>query len=195
MTPSWTLKTGVTDGAISSGDLKKFCRVTQNLEDDLFLLWFNAARGYIERVTQRGLLPQTWQLSLSELPTVLCLPYAAPLSSITHVKYYDADNALQTWASSNYITPAFHEPATIEALSTATWPSVYCRSDAWQVEYVVGYASLGAIPAPLQLALRMLVAHWNENREAALVSAISKEVEFSVTSLITPFRVWWVPPC
>lgn len=194
MMPSWTRKTATT----ITGDvwaLKEFCHVSHALEDATFVLWFDAAIGYLETFTGRGLLTSTYQISLPALPTSLSLPFAAPLASVTHVKYYDADNALQTWASSNYITPSFHEPATLDVLPTATWPSVYDRADAWQIEYIVGWTSVEAMPIPLQLAARMLVAHWNEHREATLVGAVSKELEFAVSALVTPYRVWWVPPC
>ena len=39
--------------------------------------------------------------------------YKSPVSSITHVKYYDKDDSLQTLASSNYILDDTYEPARI----------------------------------------------------------------------------------
>ena len=113
---------------------------------------------------------------------------------VTHVKYYDTDNVLQTLSSANYYLPAFNEPATLALTTTATIPGVYTREDAWQIEYVVGWASFAAMPANLQMAVQLLVAHWNEHREP-LLSGVPTELQFAVTSLCAPYRVWWVPPC
>lgn len=45
-----------------------------------------------------------------------------------------------------------------------------------------GLLFVGEIPGPARRAVRMLVSHWLENREAMLVGTISKEVEFAVTA-------------
>ena len=151
--------------------------------------------------TGRSLYTQTWQCSLPAFPERLWLPMAAPLQSVTFVKYYDGDNALQTLSSSTYTLPAFHEPAQLARASAESWPSTYLREDAVQIEYVTGATATAAIPQPLTQAVLLLVGHWYEQREAVLTSAISKEVELAVTSLCAPYRlhlrepewggVWW----
>jgi len=186
---AYTLKTAPTFEPVATDTLMEHIRFTPS--DDRLLLqrFVSAARQWVEAYTGRSLATQTWQASMPSLTSPIWLPMAAPLASVTHVKYYDTDNVQQTWASSNYLTPAFHEPAMMEWSATATLPSVYDRSDAVQLEYVAGYAQ-DECPESLQMAVLMLAAHFFENREAVLVSAISKEVEFAVTALAAPYRVW-----
>lgn len=191
--PAWTLKTAPTVEPVTLDEFKAHARITHDSEDAMLAAYLMAARQWIEAYTQRSLVPQTWQLSMPEWAERVWLPRAAPLSSVTHVKYYDASNVLQTWSSSNYLVPAFQEPALVQRLDTATWPSLYDRDDAVQIEYVTGYAN-GACPEALRLAVLTLATHHYENREAVMVGTISKEVEFSVTALCGPYRVFWRAP-
>mgnify|MGYP003558178811 FL=1 len=50
------------------------------------------------------------------------------------------------------------------------------------------------MPAPLRQAVLLLAGHFYENREAVLVSAISKEIEFAVTALCAPYRLFLREP-
>lgn len=47
-----------------------------------------------------------------------------------------------------------------------------------------GLHYIGDVPGPLQQAILMLVAHWDQRRESVLTGVMSKEVEFSVSSLL-----------
>lgn len=192
--PAFSLKTPPTFEPVSFEQAKEHFRKTDNEEDALIASYLSAARQWVEAETGRALCTQTWQLSIDRFVKDLWLPRAAPLQSLTFVKYYDADNVLQTWNASNYTTPAFEEPARLRTAANVSVPSVYDREDAVQVEYVVGYAA-GACPEGLQLAVMTLAAHFHENREAVLVGSISKEYEFAVTALCDPYRVIWRPPC
>jgi len=46
------------------------------------------------------------------------------------------------------------------------------------------------VPPSLLQAIRLLVAHLYENREASLVSITSQELPFGLMDLIAPYRVW-----
>lgn len=192
----FTLKTAPTSEPVSVAEAKLHLRVTHNSEDQLVDRLIGAARAWVEGYTGRSLAQQTWQLSMNGFADRLWLPRAAPLQSVTFVKYYDTSNVLQTLSSSAYVVPAFSEPAVIDLAYGSAWPSVYDRADAVQVEYVTGYASAAAVPKPLQQAIVLLVGHWYANRESVLVGQISKEIEFAVTALCAPYRVFWrLPEC
>jgi uncharacterized phiE125 gp8 family phage protein len=197
VTCEWTLKTAAVFEPVSLDDAKDHLRVSSDDEDALIAAYLSAARQWVEAYTGRSLCTQTWQIALGGFTRDLWLPRAAPLQSITHVKYYDSDNVQQTWNSSNYFTPAFQEPTLLQPVDTATIPSVYCRPDAVQVEYITGYTS-EACPEELKIAVLMLTAHFHENREAVIVGATgtsSAETHMAVTSLCSPYRVWWREPC
>lgn len=190
-----TLKTAPTLEPVTEQEVMDHLRISTSDEVASVAGWISAAREWVEAYTDRSLMTQTWQLSLPSMPRKVWLPRATPLASVTHVKYYDDDNTLQTWSSANYFTPSFEEPASIEVLDTATVPSIYSRSDAVQIEYIAGATTASSVPKPLVQAILMLVGHWYEHRESVLVGTISKEIEFAVTALCSPYRRWWRPPC
>jgi uncharacterized phiE125 gp8 family phage protein len=193
MMPAFTRKTAPTFSVVSLEDLKLHLRVAHDHEDGLLASYRLAAEQWVEEFTGRSIRTQTWQLALPWFVSRLWLPRAAPLQSVTFVKYYDTSNVLTTLDASTYLVPAFEEPAVVDKVDTATWPAVYPRRDAVRVEYVAGYTE-GECPAPLILAVQTLVAHFYENRESVLIGAISKEVEFATTALCSPYRVWWRGP-
>ncbi len=190
----WTLKTPPVFEPVTLQDGKDHLRVSSEDENGLIHTYLMAARQWVEAYTERALCTQTWQMSLEGFPRELWLPRSSPLQSITFVKYYDADNVLQTWNAANYYTASFHEPAQIMPTQAATFPGHYCRPDAVQVEYVSGYAA-DACPEALRLAVLELAAHYYENREAVVVGTTAVEAPHSVTALAAPWRVFWWPPC
>lgn len=192
---NYTQKTAPTAEPISESEVLDHLRISSTDEVPQIVAWIAAAREWVESYTDRSLMTQTWQLSLPSVPRTVWLPRSTPLQSVTSVKYYDASNVLQTWAASNYIVPAFNEPATIEVLDTATYPAIYLRSDAVQIEYVTGATTTAAVPQALRQAMLLLVGHWHEQREAVLVGQTSKEADFAVTALCAPYRRWGRPPC
>lgn len=192
---AYTRTVAPVDLVASVDDVKLSARVTHATEDSVIELLIRAAAGWVEQYTHRALLTQTYRMALSAMPRRWWLPMAAPLQSVSSVQYYDAANALQTWSSGNYLTPASHEPAMIEVIPTATLPTLYSRSDAVLVTYVAGWSDPDDVPAELVQAVTMLAVHWYENREAALVGTISKEIEFGVTALCAPYRLWWREAC
>ena len=69
-----------------------------------------------------------------------------------------------------------------------SWPDIYSRMNAVQVEYTAGYANVAAIPSDIQHALRLLVDHFYNNR--AEVSSIELyEIPLGIKALVMPYRV------
>jgi uncharacterized phiE125 gp8 family phage protein len=194
MTSEFSLKTAPAVEPVSLAEAKAHCRISHNTEDQLLANLIATARAWVEQYTGRSLYTQTWQLSLPGFASRLWLPRAVPLTSITFVKYYDADNVLQTLATSVYTAPAFSEPAVIQLVEGQSWPSVAIRTDAVQVEYVTGTSTIEAIPRPLLHAILLLVGHWYENREPAITGHTSNPIEFAVEALCGPYRVFHRDP-
>lgn len=184
----FTLKTAPTFEPVTMEEAKEHLRLTTDDQDRVLEMYLKSARLWVEAYTGRSLATQTWQASMPSLLWQFELPRAAPLQSVTFVKYYDESNVLQTWSSSNYLVPAFHEPALVQVLDTATWPSTYLRDDAIQVEYVTGYTD-GACPDELQLAVLALAGHWYDNREAGVT--VSGPMLDAMQALCAPFRLFW----
>lgn len=186
--------TAPTETPIDVSVLKEHLRISSSDQSNVLEIYLNAAVQWVETYTGRALMTQTWRVTLPSFPARTWLPYAAPLVGITHVKYYDTSNVQQTLASTVYTVPADGEPACLLLASGQSWPSLYLRDDAIAVTYDVGAAAAADVPAPLRQAVLLLAGHFYENREGVLVSAISKEMEFAVTALCAPYRLFLREP-
>ncbi len=137
-------------------------RVDHALDDDLITDLIFQAREEAEWYSMR-----TLRLSVSREETFSTWPDKCirfdhpPLIAVDAVKYFDADNAEQTLAGSNYLvqTPT-------EARGVLTWssdptvvlPDHYDRPDAIKVEYRTGYQTADEVPEVAKGAILMLVS-------------------------------------
>lgn len=130
---------------------------------DLFLDEFPYRRGgrwgaYQRNPVGGGSIGDIYDISAIYLP----LP---PLQSVTSVSYIDANEVTQVVAASNYIVDASSEPARIVPVSTFTWPTPGGRPNAVITRFVTGYGDASFVPENIKIAIKMLAAHWYENRE------------------------------
>jgi len=134
----------------------------------------------------RQLCTATWTLKLDSFPPAdyIELP-RPPLATVTSVKYYDLAGTQQTFSSGKYTVDTHSEPGRVVLNYGESWPSIRSQSQAVEVIYTAGYgADDTSVPEALQCALRLLVGHFNENREAVLTGTISKTVELAVDALL-----------
>lgn len=175
-----TITTPTTQPLISLDVLKLQSRifpdVEETAEDPLFVIYCQAAEEQVESLAEIVLRQKTISLFMDSWCTwnkrvvwglyqlYLGIPIEqTPVTAINYIKYYDEDDAQQTFDSALYETWLNRKPPTI----------VFKRSDApfltsertkrIECQYVAGYT--GAIPAAAQLACLELVAFWFQNRE------------------------------
>lgn len=67
-----------------------------------------------------------------------------PYQGSAIVTYYDSDNVLQTYDDSNYFVVSDTVLPIMTATATAQGFTTYCRKDAVQILYVVGYPVIGS---------------------------------------------------
>jgi uncharacterized phiE125 gp8 family phage protein len=88
----------------------------------------------------------------------------SPVQSVDSVKYDDADDAEQTWASSSYWTDLLSVPARVT--TKTSWPTTKSgKPGSVRIRMTVGKATAAEIPEVFKLAIKLLVAHWFVNRE------------------------------
>lgn len=159
-----------------------------------------AAADWCEAVTGRQLINATWTFwwpsfdaacqpgcGLGFPSDAIVLP-RPPLGGVTHVKYYDTANAIQTWSASNYavVAPAGPKasPGWLRPVAPATYPSTYERPDAVEIRLVAGYgASYASVPGGLKQAMLILLAELFERREEAVTGTIIQQVPVGALSL------------
>ncbi len=140
----------------------------------------------------RCLLEQSWRQTVDHCwPPVIGLTLP-PLKSVDSVMYIDANGAEQTLSPSLYrVTGAGSWLTEISPACGQSWPSVRWQTEAIWVTFTAGYGT-GAedVPAPLLQAIRLLVGHWYQNREAVNVGNITGEIPLGVRTLLSPYKVF-----
>jgi uncharacterized phiE125 gp8 family phage protein len=91
-----------------------------------------------EHATGRAFVHQTWQVTLDAFPQAVKLDNA-PLASVSHVKFYDANGVQQTLDPQDYLIDAASEPGWIVPAPGKAWPATQERVNAVEVQYVCGY--------------------------------------------------------
>ena len=114
--------------------------------------------------------------------------------SVTDIQYYDSDNALQSWASSEYIVDSVSMPARIGlSPDSAGYPNIANRLNAIIVNYTVGATEedddYPNIPEALKQAGLILVGQWYENRQEAVVGRSVGIIPLTARYLMNPYRV------
>lgn len=191
--------TPATTGAVSLKDAKAHLRVDTDDEDATILALVDAATRHYQTVTRRQLVNATFKLTIDEWPTASWTedPYAyairiprAPLSSVSSVKYIDTNGTQQTLSASVYESDMAVEPGVVRLKYGQGWPSTRSQKDAIEVNFVAGYGTSDAsVPDDHRAAIKLLVAHWYENREASISGTIIAEVPLAFKALVMSTRI------
>jgi len=208
-----SLVTGPTSEPVSVDDAKEFLRVDGGDDDALIGSLITAARQHIDGRDGwlgRCLITQTWDLFLERFPGFGLWGYYAnlppvagygnyryemqdiivslpPLQSVTSITYTDTAGAPQTLNSSTYVVDATSQPGRIMPAVGQTWPATRPQVNAAVVRFVAGYGVADAVPEPIRMAIKAMVAHWYENREPA--GALLSPLPMHLDALLAPYRI------
>lgn len=180
---------------VSRTEAKLHLKVDSTADDSLIDGLIIAAREHIELITGRGLFTQTWKYTQDDWTDELWLPRAAPLQSVTSVKYYASDGTLTTLtAADTYLVDTVSEPGRVIRKPDTAWPTLQSdRQSRIEVTYVAGWTSVAAMPQPIKQAALLLVGHWYKNRDAVSGNP-AQTVPMAVDTLLSSYRVWWRAP-
>lgn len=184
--------TAPTTSPISLAEAKAQMRVEGSDEDTIIQRFIDAAISFVDvqGALGRAMMTQTWGQWLSPNPgTVLLL--LGPVQSVSAIKYYDTDGALQTATLADFDVFGTPNRITVSPKSGKAWPTTQTRDDAIKIEYVVGYGSSPVnVPQTIRHALMMLVAHWYENRETTSEKQML-DLPYGFTDMIGMERNQW----
>ena len=154
--PTFQTTSGPTTEPITLDELKLRLRVTLCDFDAELLDMLKAARQQVEADTYRRLITQTVVMYQEDFTSLLgpVEIRLAPLQSITHVKYYDRDDALQTFAAADYYANLTSTPPEIRLKEARQWPntSLY-RPNKVEITMVAGYGTAASVPQAAKLAI------------------------------------------
>jgi hypothetical protein len=174
---------------VSKEEAKKHFLVEHSLDDVLIetfiqsaTQWLDGPAGWLSRAIGVQVLEWQgceWPCHIDELPY-------PPMLEIVSVKYVDSDDVEQTWPI-------------VEPVCFDDMPAVRGRQGDVKIQYRAGYGSKNgdeppvwsnAAPAPIKVAIMMLVAQWYRTREPTVIGASVESLPFGVEQLLQPYRVY-----
>jgi uncharacterized phiE125 gp8 family phage protein len=174
---------------VSLAEAKTFLRVEHDDDDDVIAALIAAARLHVEAQTRRALITQGWRLSLDAWPASGRIEVRpAPLRALTAARVYVDDDDTEA------LDPdAFVEDTAGSALMFPPWAMRQPGRIAAGIELdvSVGYGDDASdVPEPLRQAIRLLAAHWYENRGMVAVGQGSvPTLPAGVPALLAPYRM------
>lgn len=183
------LKTGPATTAISLAEAKAFLRVDSDYDDDNAYITslIGVATNVVEQFTRRRLITQTYNIYYDEFPPFMDLQ-VGNVASVTHVKYYDTDNTLQTLDTSEYDVDIRVKPGRIYQAEDGNFPDTYERANSVEVEFVVGSAASDVEDA-IKQAMYIVIGRYYENRQDVVMGTQVNELPLMVEHLLTPYRL------
>jgi len=180
----WKITTSPAVEPVSLTDIKLHLRVTSTADNDLITSLIQAARQWCEDYENRAYITQTITAKMDRFCNEIEIPKPR-LQSVTSIKYIDVDGTEQTLDSSYYDVDIYSEPGRITLAYNQSWPGIRGDINGIEIIYVAGYGDAATdVPAKTVAAIKLLVAHLYENREASLVGVAASELPMGVESLL-----------
>lgn len=170
-------------------DAKRQLRILDTDDDYEIEQMVLAAIDYVERLTHCYFITQTLTLKTACFPATadpMVIPIV-PVTAINSIKYFDGDNAEQTWNSSNYFG-VFNSwsPAQVVVADNAVYPPTYSRPDAVQIELVAGHAThFDVRPSLKSAALLRLSKMWALRGDGFDDDRSDKRLDMAIAALRT----------
>lgn len=177
---------------ITLTEAKAHCRVDDTADDTYITALIVAARIHVENFLAKKLITQTLSLKLDEFPNgarEIKLPYG-PVQSVTSISYTDANGSAATFTDYRSDLTSF-----IPRLTPSygyQWPVAQYITNAVAIVYVAGYGTASAVPANIKHAIKLLVGHWYESREAVVTGTIVAELPMAVATLLSAEKGDWL---
>lgn len=191
---AWSLTTAPTDEPVSVDDVKLHARIAGTDSDELLDFYRIAAREMAEQYMSRGILTQTWTLLLDGFARIIPLPMAAPLQSVTSVKYYDENGVQQTLATTYYDTDLVSRPGRVVLKVDQDWPGTQSLrlNGVVEIVYKVGWTSPDLVPERIKQGIRQYVTYLELDRDGMETQALAAK---QAAERCWDDRITWAPPC
>lgn len=178
---------GEVGAAITVAQAKTHLRITHSDDDTYIEALTLVATEWCEEFQRRVYVQREVIDKFDEFPTVI-RPRRSPLISVDSLKYIDTDGVLQTVDPADYEVGTYKEPGRITPAYNVSWPSIRAVINAVTLTYQAGYVNRASIPTEMKHAVKLMVGHLYENREA--VGPVSmKEIPLAAKSLLWPKRL------
>ena len=173
---------------ITLAELKTHLRVDTSDDDTYITALGAAARAWCEGFCNRQFVSATYDWRIDKFGELL-VP-KPDLVSVTSIKYIDTDGAEQTVSSSIYDVDIDQAPGRIRLAYDKSWPDDRrATTNAVTVRFVAGYGAAAAVPETLKAAIKLLVGHLYEHREAVTLGHLSRSLQYGLERLLWPYKM------
>lgn len=192
---------------VTLDEARTHLRLETTDDDDLIRGLIRTARTMCETFTGRALINQNFSLfmdswpqgdtsmswsilhdgnDITSFPLDVELP-RPPLVSVSKVNVYDENDVATPLLASNYFTDTASQPGRLSLRINAQIPTPGRKNNGIEIQYTAGYGgNSAAIPAPLVLGIKLLIAALYENRGDIAEDAIKAS---GCISLFHPYRI------
>lgn len=181
---------------VSTDDCKTHMNIESSFtDDDLYIAALQkVARKYVEVVTRRKLITQTWQYFLEDWPDedYIVVPFGQ-LQSVTHVKYTDSNDTVNTDfdEGDEFTVDTDSDPGRIVLKYGESWPTAtLATQNPIEIQFVCGYGDAGSdVPDEILMAIKLMVAEMYERREMSVVGASMTKLD-AFKNLLMSHRIF-----
>jgi uncharacterized phiE125 gp8 family phage protein len=173
---------------LSVAEAKSYLRVAHDDDDAIIAALIASARHHVEALTCTGLLTQTWRLILDGWPASGRIKARlGPLRSLTAARIYNESGGTTSLDLGRFVVD---EAAGVIAAPGWSLPPPGRAVRGIELDVAIGYGDAPAdVPQVLLQAIRMLVAHWYDNRGLASIGQSVAMMPPSVNAMIASHRV------
>lgn len=188
------LNTAPAEEPLTLDEAKSHLRVDFDSDDTYITQLIIGTRRYVENITNRSLITQTWEYYPEQWPSgnQISIPLP-PLQSVTSVKYTDTDDAELTFDAAGYTVDIKSEPGRIVLNDGYSWPTVTLNAtNPIQIIFACGYGDTSTvIPADIKAAMKLIISNYYENREPVIVGYSSVQtLPMAIDALLANYRIW-----
>jgi uncharacterized phiE125 gp8 family phage protein len=140
--------------------------------------------------TRRALITQSWRLVRDAWPEAARISVVpVPLRALSAARVYKIDGTTQAIGPSAFVVDAASAPAVL-SFTPGALPLPGRAIAGIELDISAGYGDAPAnVPEPLRQAIRLLLAHWYENRRIIAATGEVAALPATVAALIAPFKV------
>lgn len=170
---------------ISVAEAKAHLRVDLADDEALIARLIAAAREWVETVTGRAMMTQSWRMTLDAWPEGEALALIRPpVQSVTAVRTFDVAGIAAIWSTANYAMAFGAEPQRL-VRTVPSWPTPGRASAGIEIDLICGYGAVATdVPAALRQAVLLKAAQLYERR-----GEDRQESPDAAWALIAPFRM------
>ena len=190
----------ITEPAFAAATLARIrhnSNIPSGQDEDFITEALKSAEDYVERYLECTIGLAAWRLTLDSFPPreepgmhqryrhhpSLLIPLW-PVRSVTELLFTAPDGTSSELPLEQIVPPIGNDRYHLRLKKGFSWPATDCSPNAIAITFTAGWPTQASLPGTLTQAIRMLVSHFYENREAVITGSIAKEVELGVNAML-----------